>query len=107
MKRNIPVSGNTYVSYGITWLCDGAQSKEPNPFSPSEQHQRAWRVSLLLEDRFWCIPMVFASQQDATIAALSIAPYFSECQTREDGLRVVEERGHAWLRARLTENLRW
>lgn len=108
MKRNIPVTGNTCVSYGITWIHDSSsRSNEPHPFSPSEQHQRAWRVSLLLEGEYWCIPMVFANQRDATIAAVSIAPYFSECQTREDGQRVVQEHGHAWLRAKLTENLRW
>ncbi len=108
VKRDIPVTGNVSISYGITRNVDGSsRGKESHWFFTADQNQWAWRVSLMLEDQHWCIPMVFAGKRDATIAAQSIAPYFSDCKTREEGRDVVETRGHAWLKARLTENLRW
>ncbi|WP_068141557.1 hypothetical protein [Roseimaritima ulvae] len=108
MKRDIPILGNVCISYSVTLNDDGSErTNTSHPFFEADCSQWAWRASLRLEGRYWCIPMTFASQRDATIAARSIAPYFSECQTREEGQAVVQARGYSWLRARLTENLRW
>lgn len=107
-KRNISILGNVCISYSVTLNDDGSESENtPHPFCEQDRNQWAWRVSLLLEGRHWCIPMPFSSKRDATIAARTIAPYFLDCQTREEGRTVVKQRGQAWLRARLTENLRW
>ncbi len=107
-KRNISILGNVCISYSVTLNDDGAERQNtPHPFYEQDCSQWAWRVSLLLEGRHWCIPMPFSCEQDARIAARTIAPYFSDCQTREEGRAVVKKRGHSWLRARLTENLCW
>lgn len=107
-KRNISILGNVFISYSVTFNDDGAECENtPHPFCEHECNQWAWRVSLLLEGRHWCIPMPFCCEQDARIAARTIAPYFLDCRTREEGREVVKQQGHAWLRACLTENLRW
>ena len=108
VKRDIPIVDNVCVSYSVTLNDDGSgRGDTPHPFYAQDRSQWAWRVSLKLEDQIWCIPMVFANKRDATIAARTIAPYFCDCETREQGREIVKTRGHDWLRARLTENLRW
>ncbi len=107
-KQDIPIAGNVFISYCVTLNDDGSsRGNKPHWFYTADQNQWAWRVSLMLEGQHWCIPMIFARKRDATIAAQSIAPYFCDCKTREEGREVVESQGYAWLRARLTENLRW